>query len=734
MKRLIYIAAALVPAFAIAQQDTAVSKKLELQEAVIREINISKSKPLTFSSLDRKALKQVYYGADVPQLLQQLPSINAYSDNGLGIGYSFFRLRGIDQTRINTTINGIPVNDPENQGVFFHNFADLLSGTETIQVQRGLGTSTYGTSAFGGSVQINTRALAPKFGGELNLGIGSFGSNRISAEVNSGLMGGKWLAYVRVGRVATQGFRNNSAAEVISYQVSLQRNLKKGFLRYHSFGGATQNQLSYLGIDDATYKSDPKTNPFTQGESDAFRQFFHQLQYQVMLNSKNTLSASAYLVRGRAPKFEFIFPESWGYGYDFFNMAPYINGNDTLFTAGDMRTSYCLDQTFMGAYVNHTYYTGKLEINSGVHANRFVADHFMQVISGTRIPAGIESKHEVYRNTGTKQELSAFTKASIDLNKLRVFADVQLRAATFSYTDKPMEIRPSYGTVEDMNWLFVNPRIGFNYTLSLGDMFYGFVGLGYREPTRFDYLQDDFAPRDVKQNEINPEQVVNSELGYRFMGKKGSMTVNAYFMDFKNQIVGTGALNNFGYAITGNVGQSWRYGLEIEYRVQLYKQWYWFGNGNMSKNEIASLTQTHFNTDENVSQQFTYKNTPLAFSPNQIWLTGLTTSFFDKRLDVLAQYRFVGEQYVDNTGNKNLKLDHFQTIDLLASYRFKLNSKYAKAFQLSGRVNNLLNAKYAPSGSVGGFNSIDNAGVRGQTLLRLPAAGINYFVTLSYVF
>jgi len=732
MKKRKYIAALLLmPFYAMAQQDTS-SQPIGLQEVVVKEIKPSLQKPITFSRIDKKQLRQIYYGADVPTVLQQLPAVNAYSDNGTGIGYSFFRMRGIDQTRINTTINGIPINDPENQGVFFNNFADLLSGTDAVEVQRGLGTSTNGVAAFGGSVQMQTTQVKQSFETDINLGFGSFGSSRVSVGVQSGLINQKWMSYIKLGQVRTNGFRNNSSAQIESYQLSVVRLLKKGSLHFNAFGGFAKSELAYLGIDKSTFDANKKSNPFVNGESDAFQQFFNQLQYYVALNSKSTLQASAYFIKGAAPKFQFLFPESWGYGYDFFNMPPYISGSDTSLTSGDMMSSYRLDQKFYGAFVTHTYKTNRLELNSGVHANYFSADHFMEIMSGSRIPAGIKPNHEVYRNTGIKQEASAFIKGQVALNsKLKIFADLQARTTSFSYLDQPMAIRPSYGKVEDMNWIFVNPRVGLNLEVAQGHMLYAFSGLGYREPTRFDYLQDDFAPRNIKQNEINPEQVWDTEVGYRLSGTH-KLFINAYAMEFSNQIVGTGAVNSFGYAVTGNVGRSWRRGLEVEYAFQLDKMWSLYGSSAFSNNGVKSFTQT-FNPFDPAPVVVTYNNTSLALSPEQIHLIGTAFESLDHNWEAAVQLRYVSKQYLDNTENEALSLPSFYTIDTRFSYRFALeNNKHQ--LRLSFRVNNLLNANYAPSGSLGGSNTIDSQGNRGHSALFLPAAGMNYFLTLSLQF
>jgi iron complex outermembrane receptor protein len=355
----------------------------------------------------------------------------------------------------------------------------------------------------------------------------------------------------------------------------------------------------------------------------------------------------------------------------------------------------------------------------------------MIVEKGSRIPAGIESDHEVYRNTGIKKELSGFVKAQLAIqDRLNLFGDVQLRLAGFSYADKAMAIRPSYGSVEDMQWAFVNPRVGLNYNVAQGHLLYGFTGIGYREPTRFDYLQDDFAPRDIQQNEINPERVWNTELGYRLSGPF-SISANLFAMEFSNQIVGTGALNPFGYAITGNVGRSWRRGAEVEYRIPLDNMWSIAGHSALCYSGIKELKQS-YNPYDSIPTVVVYKNKELAFTPRQIHQIGVFFESRDKQWEGFAQVRYVSRQFLDNTENKDLQLPSFQTLDARIAYCFFSPKRERTAVKLAFRVNNILNAKYAPNGSVTGPNTIDAAGNRGQSALYLPAAGLNYFITLSF--
>lgn len=734
MKRLLSILCyATLPAISALAQTDSIGAKQELQEIVVSSIKASDNSPITFSTISAKKIKQAYYGSDIPSLLQLTPSVNMYSDNGTGIGYSYFRLRGMDQTRINTTINGIPVNDPENQGVYFNNFADLASSAENIQVQRGIGTSTYGTSAFGGSVNIQTKNLSETAGSNVYLGFGSFGSSRMTAELQSGLINKNWMFYARLGQVKTNGYRDNSGSTVQSYQFSLGYQKGRSFLKFNFFGGNATSLLAYSGVDKSTYELAPKTNLFVNGETDAFKQYFNQVQYTYQLSAGHSISSSVYFVKGAAPKFQYI--ADW-YTFDALNMLEtpfFINGKGDSIYPGNVMTSYCLNQQYLGGYFNYNLHIGRLKFNSGIHLNNFISDHYMEVNSANFIPPSIRQNHLVYFNTGYKNEASAFSKVNLLLtSRLNLFGDIQIRSTQFKYKGKDLEFRKEYGKVEDMNWVFFNPKIGAKFGLNQRYDLYIMAGYSMREPTRFDYLQDDFAVRNIAQNEIKPEQVLDIEMGTEIKGFIQGK-VNIFLMEFQNQIVATGALNNFGYAITGNVGKSHRRGIEADLSSKLGNRFAVWLSSSYSENRIDKLDQTFFNSDKNVSEVTQFKNTSLALSPNQIHNFGIETNWFKKYLQIGLSIRYVSMQYLDNTQNENLRLPSFQTVDMQLAFNSQKFSKIGVP-NVQVKLNNILNARYAPSGSLGGSSSINNNGDRGQFPLYFAAATTNAFCTLSWLF
>lgn len=712
-----------------AQTDT--SKVLET--VITTGIRAKTNTPVTQFNLGSVQLKQLYYGADLPTLLQATPAIHSYSDNGTGIGYSYFRIRGIDQSRINVTVNGVPVNDPENQGTFFNNIADLTSSAQSVQVQRGVGTSGNGTASLGGAVSILTRTPTDTAGAEVHLGIGSFGTTRLTAEVQTGNLGKGIGVYARLSQLATNGYRTHSGSSIASYLVSIAKRGERSVLQFNMWGGDAQSELAYLGVAKETIDTNRRYNPLVNGERDRFKQHFFQLQYQYKISGKSAIQTSAYLVKGNAPQFQVYLGASPFLPYSFYNMPNAIVGNDTI-TQTDAMVSYRLDQTFAGAFATYTYVTPRLEWYAGVHANTFTADHFMETQWMQIIPQGIKPNHQVYFNTGYKQEVSAFMKVTKKVGaKLDLFADVQARNAFFQYKAKTMDNSPAPFTAENMEWLFVNPKVGAYYKASGKVSLYAMLGLTSREPTRFDYFQDDYATSNALQATIKPEQVTNAELGVKLNSTKLMGQANAFYMHFSNPIINTGALNTFGYPITTNINQLVRSGIEIDGTWKA-GSWIWLTHSSMwSQQTVAKITQ--FYTDSNfTSVGVDFRNTAPALSPsiivNQgIRLLPLRYAFVD------VNARYVSKQFIDNSSQAATAIDAYTVLD--ARIFVDLMPFIKQKVRLSLQVSNLLNNQYIAWGNAAFASNIASYDANGQvnagiTPLYFVAPPRQFMLTLQW--
>jgi iron complex outermembrane receptor protein len=704
------------------------------EEVVITAYRPTFLQPVTQSTLHQKAIKEQYYGADVPTMLQSTPAVQSYSDAGNGIGYSYFRLRGIDQTRINFSVNGIPVNDPENQGFFFNNFADLLSSAKTLQVVRGVGTSTNGTSAFGGALHLETLPPDEQAGFGFSSGLGSFNSSRFVVDYNSGKLNDKHAFCGRFSQLQSGGYRNHSGTSIQSYYVSSARYGKRSTLRFNAFGGSSSSQLAYAGITREDLNRDRRFNPISNGEKDAFNQHFFQLQYDLHLSEKIDLAVSPYHVRGNAPKFQFTFPALWQTPFSYFNMPNLVRNGDTVSTAGDMMVSYRLRQELYGAFAHLRMHKGKSENIFGVHANTFASDHFMETVWGEFLPQGIGPGHEVYFNKGVKNEISIFNKATHYINdKWLLFGDIQWRLAQFNYSERIMEHRPSFGNVEPMQWSFFNPKAGVRFFAANNLSLYTTLGVTSREPTRFDYFQDDFATREnIRRDDIKPEQVTNLETGVQFGNNQLRLNANLFYMQFNNQILGSGVLNQFGTPINTNVEQSFRRGAEFECSYRPAPKWLLTHHSTWMQSRIKRFTAFYFD-DAFQEVPVEYNNVAALLTPAVI--AQQTIRYYPLRgAWIEVGGRYVSRQYLDNTQSVALSIPEYFVTDA------RLQVQLHEYLQLPGLsfslvCNNVLNTRYIPWGSVAPFsNFIDFLGNTSAEALFFPAVTRNWFATLSWRF
>ncbi len=715
------------------QTDT-LAKSQVMEEQVFNGIKANAAMPVTQYNLSRKQLEEIYYGADIPSVLMVSPSVNTYSDNGTGIGYSFFRLRGLDQSRINTTLNGIPVNDQEGQGTFFNNFADLLSSASEVQLQRGVGTSTNGTASIAGSLNITTKSLSMKPSFSFYSGFGTYGSRRLTAEYQSGLLYKKVAFYGRISDVATDGYRVYSGSHIQSLYFSGAYFGKRSVLKINIMNGLAESQLSYQGVDKATMDTARTTNYFVNKEQDAFRQTYYQLQYNYELNASSGFGLSVYYVKGNAPKFQYFLDGSYN-TYAYMNMPDAIIGTDT-FSTTDAIGSYRLNQDFAGIFGSYYYKKGNIDFLAGFHANQFISDHFMEVNWARIVPAGISQNHQAYFNTGMKKERNVFAKLTYSVSsKLSLFGDLQMRIASFTYEGKDLEFHRDTFDVEDMNWVFINPKVGFRYQFTRSLSLYGMFGNTSREPTRTDYFLDEFPHKDIRQEDLKPEQVQDLELGVQYEITPMVIHANLFWMNFSNQLINTGQLNAVGTPITTNVSNSYRRGIEIDFILKPWKKIWFTNSSSIMQNGIGSITQ-YFDSAAayTTSVGIQYSNVSAALSPNIIVNQGVR---YIPANWIFAEVngRWVSKQYLDNTQDENLSINAFYYVDLKLVVNLE---KWVGVGQptFSIQCNNITNELYTPSGNITG-NRIDyttGVGVKSATGLYFPAATRNYFVTLGWKF
>ncbi|MNJ86578.1 Vitamin B12 transporter BtuB [compost metagenome] len=597
--------------------------------------------PVTFQVLQGDDLKARSVGQEPSFLLAETPSVTNYSDGGNSQGYSYFRLRGIDQTRINMTLDGAPMNEPEDQGAYFSNYPDLFNSLDGVLITRGVGTSRHGVASYAGSIALFAPTFKDSMKTTIGLGYGSFNSYRIFGEYTSGKR--RRALYIRASQVASDGYKRHSSNNSQSVFLSSMFFGKKTEWKINALVGQQRNKLAWLGVSDSMLSIDRRTN-LNENEKDRFFQSFIQLQNKYLFkNTYNSpvLSSSIY----------YTFLDG---NYDF-NMNSFLGlpGTDELY-------NYALRSNLLGAFVNYEYSHNLLDASVGIHANTYQRRHI----------GSEQSLGELYRNRGYKNEISGFIKLQYTFLRLTLFGDLQLRHVDFDYA----------GSVEfqKLNWNFLNPKLGWSYRVKKRGQLYYSIGKVGREPTRNDLFggNDDLLTDSLGNPLIfnrTPEYVVDQELGFRYLKKKTSINVNLYYMDFRNEIVLDGKFGPNGLALTNKVDKSFRTGIEASIRFQFFKN-------------FSSITNASYNYSRIKEQTVSF--TPILTPPvivNQEFIYTL------KGFSVSVSGRYQDRSFID-----------FANTAQINGY-FLLNARLGyqvRGFDFGVFFNNLTNANYYSNGYV----------------------------------
>ncbi|MDR2466124.1 MAG: TonB-dependent receptor [Prevotellaceae bacterium] len=523
----------------VAESDTIISL-----QAVIVSYRADKSTPVSFLNIDKNELKLKSTGQEPSFLLAETSSVSAYSDAGNTQGYSYYRLRGIDQTRINVTFDGVPMNEPEDQGAYFSNYPDLLNSADRIQIQRGVGTSQNGTASYAGNIQLFSPNLRDSASVTLGADYGSFNSLRAFCEYKSGLMTDKAF-YVRLSEIYSDGYKYHSSNHSQSVFASGGLFRDRSSWKINLLWGQQRNELAWLGVTDSLIAIDRRTNAATQDEKDYFTQTLVQLQNKWRVNEDSYLQSSVY--------YTFL---NGNYDFDLNNYSG-LPSTDELY-------NYAFRSHWAGFYANYTLSRKCFQWTSGLHANKYSRKH-----TGSEKSAG-----QLYVNTGYKNEASVFSKMNYTFGKITLFADLQYRRAIFDYRSDYRGEGKENMSWNKLRWNFLNPKVGVSCELKNGAVAYCSVGRIGREPTRNDMFggEDDLKADDSGKPLIvidTPEYVTDTELGFRLQNGTLKTDVNFFYMNFDNEIVLNGTFGPNGLALTDKVEKSIRTGVElaVEYKL-----------------------------------------------------------------------------------------------------------------------------------------------------------------------
>jgi len=594
-------------------QSTVNPDSLYTMDDVIITYRATPTTPISFRTISQREIQKVNYGQEPSLILRNTPGFTTYSDAGSGNGYSYFRLRGIDQTRLNMTLDGMPLNEPEDQGVYFSNYPDIFSSVSSVQIQRGTGMTQNGTASYGGSVQLSSPSLWDDKYTNFNIGLGSFNSKRFSIEHNTGI-NSEVGTYVRISHIESDGYRDNvwNNSQSVFYSSGYYKPSYN--IKLVSFIGRQRNGMGWLGVPLEQINQRPQTNVNTKNEDDSFTQGMVSVQTNVTLSDRFQLQNAFY----------YNFLEG---NYDF-DLDAFLGLSGTEFATNEFY-NYDLRSGWIGTFTNLIYVNNGLESVTGIHLNNYERRHV-----GSELQLG-----ELYQNTGIRNEVSVHQRIENDINRFTLFGDFQLRYTNFLYEGDVQ--------MDKQTWLFFNPRIGASYTLGLFNV-YTSVGSTGREPTRNDMFGGEDNLVEVYQTQ--PEYVTNYEVGVRLRSDRNVFTLNGYYMDFRNEITLNGQFGPNGIALTQNVETSVRSGVEFDYMFNSDRFQYGL-NGSFSDNRIKD-------------QGNSFK--PI-LSPEFI-----VNNLIDVRLgkfNVGTTLRYQGESYIDFSNTE--VIDGFFVTDLRLSLDVK---------------------------------------------------------------
>ena len=702
-------------------QDT--TKIQALEQVYLNGVRVAADSPITHSNLTKQDLAKRNLGQDIPVLLNYLPGVVTTSDAGAGVGYTGIRVRGSDATRVNVTINGIPYNDSESQGTFWVNLPDFASSIESLQLQRGVGSSTNGSGSFGASLNIDTDRSSKEAYAQIANSYGSFDTRKHSVKFSTGLLNDRVEISGRVSNITSDGYIDRASSDLKSYFLQGSYKTDNTFIKALVFGGREVTYQSWFGIDEQTLNTNPTFNPagmysdedgtvrFHQNQVDDYDQDHYQLIWNERYNNNWSTSATLNYTKGSGFFEEYKEDAS----LDFHGLLPITIDGETS-TESDLVRRRWLENNFYALSANANYKDENWDTTTGVFYSYYQGLHFGEVIWATNF-TGPNLGDRYYSGTGDKHEFTTFSKASYKINNSwSVFGDLQMRIVNYKTAGLTSD---KVNMVVDEQYEFFNPKFGASYSLNQGNQLYVSYGRASREPRRSDFEQGVFTP----------EILDDYELGWRFTGENNTLSANLYYMDYKDQLVLTGQLDDSGGFIRETSGNSYRAGLEVEGDFKVLQQLHVRPNIALSSNKNKDYTTSRDGELVNLG------TTNISFSPS--FIAGNSIDYSPtQNLQIALLSKYVGEQYLGNIDSQTSKLDAYFLNDFSVNYTIT-NLSFAKSLVLQGLVNNIFDVKYISNGyfytydddfsTPGTVTTIEGAGF-------YPQAGINFLVGATLTF
>ena len=668
-----------------AQEKATDSTKVEtLDEVLIKSIRVDADSPITHSNVDKEEIKKRNLGQDIPILLNYLPSVVTTTDAGAGVGYTYIRVRGSDASRVNITINGIPYNDAESQGTFWVNMPDFASSVESLQLQRGVGTSTNGSGAFGASLNILSEAFSKEAYGEIGTSFGSYNTQKYNVKFSTGLLNEHIEISGRLSKITSDGYIDRASSDLKSYFLQGAYVDDNTLIKAVVFGGKEKTYQAWYGIDGETLESDRTFNPagmytddegnvqFYDNEVDNYSQDHYQLHWNQKYNNNWSTNLGLNYTYGRGYFEQYKEDQD----FEFYDFEPIEIGDEIINTTDLIRRRW-LDNDFYVANATVNYKNDVLDISAGAFYSHYDGDHFGEVI-WAEYASDSEIRDKYYEGNGMKNEVTAFIKATYSINdQWSVFGDIQERFVSYKTTgitsDKvPLEV--------DENYSFFNPKAGLTFKINQKNQLYASYGRANREPRRSDF----------ENGVTEPEKLDDYELGWRFSAKKTKVNTNVYYMNYKDQLVLTGAIDDVGAPIRATSGESYRLGIEIDAEFSI------LNNLSIHPNIALSSNKNQDFVAPRDGELVNFGTTDISFSPSVV--AGNIISYAPlKNLQLALLSKYVGEQYMGNVDSNTSKLDAYFTNDFNIVYTLE-NIPFVQEIILTGLVNNIFNEEYVSNG------------------------------------
>ena len=697
--------------------DTLQGTKQVLDEVIVQSVRVKYSSPISHSNISKSEMSSRNLGQDLPVLLNFLPSVVTTSDAGAGIGYTGIRIRGVSPQSTNITINGIPFNDPESHGTYWVNLPDFVSSVESLQVQRGVGTSTNGSGAFGASINILTDAISESPYAQISNSVGSFNTLKHTVKFSSGKLNDSFELSGRLSKIDSDGYIDRAYSDLKSYFIQGAYFKGNTLIKALTFGGHEKTYQSWYGLSWDELQDNRRQNPYTyENEIDNYKQDHYQLHWNQKLNEKWSTNLGLNYTYGRGYFEQYREADSVDTYGGIVDSDTDQNGNLTGTT--DLIRRRWLDNNFYVLNASTNYNSSKLNLMFNTSYSTYSGDHFGEVIWARNFSKSSSIRDRYYDGNGKKTDFSLFAKGSLILNNaFEFYADFQLRNVNYKTTGYTSDL---VNMLLDESYSFFNPKFGLSYKLSSQSMVYGSYSRANREPSRSDFESNE---------NIKPEQLNDFEIGWRFRKDGLRLNINTYYMLYNEQLVLTGELDDVGSPIRTNSGSSYRMGIEAEAKIKLSEFFLMNTNVTLSSNKNK---QTLSKFDGKIVD---FGKTNISFSPDVIASNTIVFSPKDN-LDISFLSKYVGKQYMGNIDAVNSILDSYFVNDLNLNYKINPNKTF-KEIIISGLINNILDKEYVSNGYY--YTYDDTWSVPGQTKTMdgagyYPQATRNFLIGITLKF